>query len=749
MTTMRALLSVLIFTLSLNFGLAQSLKGIVKDAQSNEGIPLANLYFPDLQTGTATDIDGTFTYTGSLPSKTKLQISAIGYETTIIIFEATNIQQLTIPLKKAHLELKEFNVSSSTGLIEKHTVANTHIQSIGGSNQLSPTQMGQLLNNIPSVYEQSAGLGISKPVIRGLSGTRVVTLLNGLRIENQQWGSDHGMAVTSLGVSGLEVIKGPSALLYGADALGGVLYFKDEAYAAQNTFEAFASSRFESNTMGSQNQVGIKINRNNIKVNLFGSLGSMADYQLPDGSYAQNSRFNSKDLKGAIGYHKGNWVSNFRYNFSNARIGIPGHTHDTLINVNTFKTTEQSRSKTIPAQLISNHLALFENSFFFKNSDLKIAFGYTSNRLREFEEKFTIPGIDLNLSNRTLNARYTKQIGTNSNLVSGIQAMHQTNRNGDKALEILIPNANTTDLGAYTLFRRESKGFTWQTGIRYDIRQLKSLTSFEGSPAIDKSYYGVNYSIGAVKVIKKLTFRTNISTGFRPPQSSELLANGVHHGTLRFEKGNSELVSERATQIDVSAAYQAPHFDFNINPYINLLSNFITISPDGTMMSGLPVFNYIQPQHTEIYGTDVSMHWHPHKIHQLHLEHTFSVIRGIDENKNPLPLMPQTRFNTQAKWEFNNKGLFRIENILLQHLLFLKQDQVAYNETASPSYNLVHIGANFTWQTKTPLHIQLGVRNLLNENYIDHLSRLKNIGLEAPGRNFFISVKMNLNHKFK
>jgi iron complex outermembrane receptor protein len=137
--------------------------------------------------------------------------------------------------------------------------------------------LGEAISNMSSVYQTSTGLGISKPVIRGLSGMRVISFLNGLRIENQQWGGDHGMGINENGIGNVEVIKGPSSLLYGADAMGGVVYFTDEAYAKQNEIQAKVESRYETNTSGSNNFATLKFNKNNLRFNLHANYANHAD----------------------------------------------------------------------------------------------------------------------------------------------------------------------------------------------------------------------------------------------------------------------------------------------------------------------------------------------------------------------------------------------------------------------------------------------------------------------------------------
>jgi iron complex outermembrane receptor protein len=727
--------------------MAISIKGVVVDAQSKEPVAFASVFFVDIDAGTSTNEQGEFAYSANLPQNIKIKVKAIGYETKIVIVSNPNSDAVVIELTPTHMELHEVSVSSTTGVLQKYSITNIETKSLAELNIIQTTNLGDAIANIPSVYNSSTGVGISKPVIRGLSGMRVVTYLNGLRLENQQWGGDHGMGVTENGIGGVEIIKGPSSLLYGADALGGVVYFVDENYAKHNHIEGYVESQFESNTMRTRNFAALKIAKNNLRVNLFGSYYNSADYQLANGNYVTNSRFKENNFKASIGYNKKNWVMNLRYNHVVNRVGLPGHTHDTIITPESFQSNIQYRGKRIPAQLNNNHFTLLENTFYFTNSDLKIWLGNTLNRITEFDEKVTIPGIDMILINNTYNARYRMDVGSVSHFIIGAQGMYQINTNGERAQEILIPNANMIDNGIYTLFQTEYKGWELQAGFRFDNRHVQSLTLFNGNAPFTSSYNGYNYSAGAAKRVNKFMFRTNVSSGFRPPHLSELLSNGVHHGTLRFEIGDKNLKSEQATQFDISGEYSSDHIRFVVNPFYNVIQNYIYITPQNQTINNYPVFNYEQTKSAQLMGGDVGVHYHPHFAHQLHFEHTVSYIDAQDDTGLALPLIPQTRFNSILRFEFKSKKKFQVENISLQHLYFLPQNNVVSYESTSPSYQLIHVGANFKLDYKNPLFIKVGVRNLLNENYIDHLSRLKNIGLEAPGRNIYISLKMNINHK--
>ena len=175
----------------------------------------------------------------------------------------------------------------------------------------------------------SSGTGIQKVVVRGLSGMRVVTYLNGMQINNQQWANDHGIGFTELGLDKVELIKGGSALRYGSETIGGLLYFKDQPFVKIDDYEGFVGSKFNFNSHSNSNQFGIKWNKKNLFVNLFGEYIISSDYRLPDGQYLFNSRFNKNTIKFSMS-HKKIIFKHLRYQLNNELTGIP-HTYVLVI----------------------------------------------------------------------------------------------------------------------------------------------------------------------------------------------------------------------------------------------------------------------------------------------------------------------------------------------------------------------------------------------------------------------------------
>jgi iron complex outermembrane receptor protein len=465
-------------------------------------------------------------------------------------------------------------------------------------------------------------------------------------------------------------------------------------------------------------------------------------------------------LKTAVGYRHKNYVLNVRYHGTISGIGLPGHTHEAVPDPETFLSNRQGfRSLALPFQRIENHFLQIENKLFFERSDLSLQVGQTLNQLREFDHSRDIAYTNLNLSNSVYHLKYTYHINQKLHLTTGAQGMVQINRNRLPTESFLIPDANTIDNGAYAMMSYEKKQWRVQSGIRFDHRSIRSfalpndttiIIDIDTEP-IDREFTTINYSLGAVRNTKRTTLRMNASSGFRAPHMAELLANGVHHGSMRYERGDRNLKAENGIQLDLALELHFDHLEVIINPYFSSISNFIYLSltdsfatsPVGTF----PVFQFSQVNQAYLYGGEIAFHYHPHQLHRLHLETNFSITLAEDGQGNYINLIPQPNANTRIRFDIQNKGFFQVKSVTAEHQFFMAQNRVATFETAAPAFHLIHLAIHTKIHTSVPLQLSLGVRNLLNETYIWHLSPLKNLGggVPQPGINLFAKVSADLN----
>ncbi|MFM2368292.1 MAG: hypothetical protein RL619_592 [Bacteroidota bacterium] len=729
-----------------------TLSGIVTD-RNNQPIKGVSVYASELHKGTATDENGKYTFTNLPNGNLKLTFTFVGFGTqnkTIIALQKENT--LNVILEETIFQMDEVIVSTAFNKIQSQNVMKVEHQSMKELQRKGTATLIEGLATIPGVSQVSTGTSIGKPVIRGLSGNRVLVYSQGVRVENQQFGDEHGLGLNDSGIESVEVIKGPASLLYGSDALGGVLYFNPEKFTDANTFKANFSQKLFSNTLGSNSSLGLKTSTDNWKFLARGSYNTHSDYKSAspvrsstsgaNGDRVTNTRYNETDFKTGIGYSNAKFSSVLRYNYNRLDLGIP---EDGIADQTTTKETG------FPRQGVFNHLLSLNNVFFFEKSKLDVDLGYVANDRSEFVDS-NIAGLHMKLKTFNYDAKYhLPKIGKVESIF-GIQGMHQTNINSGE--EYLIPDATTNDFGVFGTANYEWKTNVLQAGLRFDNRKITTtehgIIGSEGYfKAIDKSFDSFNASLGyKTNLADDLTLRLNLASGFRAPNLAELTSNGVHEGTNRYEIGNSDLKTEQNVQTDVNLEYKTDHFEFFVNGFYNHINNYIYTSPTGAMLDNNAVFDYIQ-SNAKLYGGEIGLHFHPHPLDWLHYETSFETVTGKKQSRSVgsdfLPLIPANNWNNSIRTEFNIKNWLEDGFATLNLSTTFNQNNVSGFETKSNGYSLLNLGFGGKVKLgKTVFDVNLNGNNVLDKRYIAHLSRLKTDGIPNMGRNVVLGVNFNL-----
>ena len=735
---MKNLLITLILGFSAVLSAQNSVTGKITDAK-NQPIIGVSVYAPELQKGTATNENGIYTISNLPAGTAKLTFYFTGFATqnkTIIVLKKENI--LDIILEETVLHMDEVIVSTAFNRIQSQNVMKVEHASIKELQQKGTATLIEGLATIPGVSQVSTGTSIGKPVIRGLSGNRVLVYSQGIRIENQQFGDEHGLGLNDAGVESVEVIKGPASLLYGSDALGGVLYLNPEKFANADTFIANFSQKFFSNTLGSNSTLGLKTSTENWKFLARGAFNTHSDYKIAKGDQVTNTRYNETDFKTGIGYSNSKFSSVFRYNYNDLDLGIP----DKGI-------AEQTNNKKTeyPKQGVFSHLLSLNTVLFFEKSKLDVNLGYISNDRSEYEDS-DIAILQMKLKTFNFDAKYHLPKFGNFESIIGIQGMNQTNFNSGE--EYLIPDATTNDIGFFGTGIYEWKSNVLQAGLRFDNRNVLTtaygIQGEEGSfKAIDKSFDSFNASLGyKTNLAKDLALRLNVASGFRAPNLAELSSNGVHEGTNRYEIGNSELNTEQNIQTDLNLEYKSSHLEFFVNGFYNHINNYIYTSPTGAIIAENAVFDYIQ-NNAKLFGGEIGFHFHPHPLDWLHYESSFATVTAKKQNGDFLPLIPANNWNNTIRTEFKIKNWLEEGFATLNVSSTFNQNNVSGFETKTAGYTLLNLGFGGKVKLgKTIFDLNLNANNLLDKEYTAHLSRLKTDGIPNIGRNIILGLNFKI-----
>ncbi|TRX36722.1 TonB-dependent receptor [Flavobacterium restrictum] len=715
-----------------------TVSGIVTNLK-NEPLKGVSVYVPELHKSTVTDENGAYNLTNLPQGNLKVQFVFVGFATqNKLVSSLAKTTTLHIVLEETIFQMDEVIVSTAFNKIQSQNVMKVEHESIKSLQRKGTATLIEGLATIPGVAQISTGTSIGKPVIRGLSGNRVLVYSQGVRMENQQFGDEHGLGLNDAGIESVEVIKGPASLLYGSDALGGVLYFNPEKFAEAHAFKTNFSQKYFSNTQGSNTSLGVKTSTENWKFLARGSYNTHADYSISGGDRVTNTRYNETDFKTGIGYSNATFSSVLRYNYNKLDLGIPeeGIANQTI-----------SKHTAFPKQGVFNHLLSLNTVFFFEKSKLDVDLGYIANDRSEFPET-TIAGLHMKLKTVNYDVKYHLPTIGKLESIFGIQGMHQTNRNS--GTEYLIPDATTTDFGVFGTINHEWKSSVLQAGLRFDNRKItttaQGISGEEGSfQAIDKSFDSFNASLGyKTNLATNMTLRLNLASGFRAPNLAELTSNGVHEGTNRYEVGNSNLKTEQNIQTDLNLEYKNGHFEFFANGFYNHINHYIYTSPTGTVIADNAVFDYIQ-NNAKLYGGEIGLHFHPHPLDWLHYETSFESVTGQKQNGDYLPLIPANNWNNTLRGEFKIKNWLADGFAALTVSTTFNQKKVSGFETQSNGYTLLNLGLGGNVKLgKTAFDVSLNGNNLLDKKYIAHLSRLKTDGIPNIGRNIILGVNFNL-----
>ena len=749
---MKKIFTILFIGFSLIIQAQNKISGIIS-THLNEPISGAQIYIEELGKGTSSNEIGFYELSNLPNNPVKITVSFIGFETKIITISPSKTENtLNVILMDAIFHMDEIIISTPFNKLQSENVVKIERASLQQLKNKGASTLAEGITTIPGVSVVSTGIGIGKPVIRGLRGNRVLVYTQGIRLENQQFGDEHGLGIDESSIESVEVIKGPASLLYGSDALGCVLYFNPTKFTELNTFNVNYNQTYFSNTKGTNTSFGVKKSYNLWKFLVNGAHNQHSDYKTVNQGNVTNTRFNKTTFNTAIGFNNSKLSSTLRFNFNNSILGIPEE----------IGAQNNHKTPLFPYQDLNTKMVSLNSIFYLPNSKIATTFGYTLNERKEFEEhhhdkeeehsenELILPSLFLNLNTFSYDAKWHLPKMGEIETILGVQGLSQNNENFGE--EILIPDATTNDFGSFLTGLYSWKENTIQAGIRFDIRKLTTeehLVQHEDEThifeALDKSFENISASLGYKTVLfNKITSRFNMASGFKAPNLAELTSNGIHHGSNRFEIGNSNLKNEQNLQTDISFEYNTEHFEVFVNGFYNHINNYIFISPTGELEDDNYIYKYTQ-ENAKLYGGEFGWHLHPHPLDWLHLNSSFEIVIGKQNNGNFLPLIPANKLSNTLKMEFENKKWLQngFGSIALESIF--KQNNISEFETSTNGYNLVNIGVGGTLKVSNlNMDLNLNINNLFNKSYISHLSRLKSDDIQNIGRNLIVSIKFEI-----
>ena len=640
-----------------------------------------------------------------------------------------------------HLRLDEVTVTGLTGTSKlSQTPSAISVADARTLAESSSTNIIDAIATLPGVSQITTGSGISKPVIRGMGYNRVVLMADGIRQEGQQWGDEHGIEVDAQSVGSAEVLKGPASLMYGSDALAGVIRLNSNPFPQDGTLTAGLNTEYQSNSGLAAYSVNQGGNRNGIVWDLRFTDRYAHSFRNAADGLVPGTQFRERAASGKLGL-------NSDYGFSRLTLGYyhltPGMTEgyedgETELEGPTGYGTE------LPFQQVHHYKAVLDNSIIIGNGSLKALVGIQQNRRQEFEEEADEAELDFKLTTVNYELRYlTDELGDGWKFSTGVNGMYQKSDNLGE--EVLIPAYNLFDAGLFATTTKTFDLFTLSGGVRADVRHLESLYLEGKFDEFSRNFTGITGSIGAVYSPSRiLNIKANVARGFRAPNLSELASNGVHEGTVRYERGDNQLQPEFSLQGDLGADLNLEHVALSAAVFCNRIDNYIYSARTGVVIDTHDEYLF-KATDALLYGAEISADCHP--VHALHLGAGFSYVRGTFESSD-MPLIPAPKLSGEVKWEITHSGRTLNNCYLAMNVnrCFRQDHYLEGTETATDAYTLLGASAHIDILSngRKVAEVSLIGENLTDKVYVDHLNRLKYVGIRNPGRNITVKVSIPL-----
>lgn len=772
-----------------------TLSGIITDKNTGETIVGAVLYLPDLQTGTTSDIKGSYKLDNLPRTKVLLQISFVGYRT---IIESVDLEKVSVKNFEMEYAATEMNEVVVTGLSkaaeQKRTPTPIAVVPKLALLQSTSTNIIDALATQPGISQVTTGTGISKPVIRGLGYNRVVVVNDGIRQEGQQWGDEHGIEIDEFSVNKVEILKGPASLAFGSDAMAGVVNMISAPTLQDGKIAGNISTNYQTNNGLIGYSADLAGDRKGLVWDMRYSNKLAHAYRNKFDGYVLNSGFRENAASGLIGLNKSWGYSHLILSTYNFTPGIVEGDRDSLtgsfvkpVVLNNVEGTEIASGKDLksytaltPYQKIHHYKVAMNSSFIIGKGNIKTTFGFQQNQRQEYADVVNPDQYGLYFLLNTVNydVRYNLPERKNFNISFGTNGMQQVSVN--KGVNFLVPEFNLFDIGVFSILKKSFGNFDLSGGLRYDTRsehgkdlyvnsvgakiQLPEDGSVHRFIDFKTTFTGISGSIGATWQISKILFtKLNISRGYRAPNIGELGSNGVHDGTVRYEIGDPDLKAETSLQFDYALGLNSEHVSAEVDIFDNAIDNFIfshkLSSADGgdSITEGHNTFKFVAGN-AHLFGGEVRIDIHPHPFDWIHFENAFSYVQAVQRNQPDsskyLPYTPGPKLQTGLKVDIkkvssflrNAYVKFDVENYFVQN----KYYAAFGTETRTPGYTLLNLGfgTDFGRRQKTFCSLYISANNLADVSYQSHLSRLKYESENyATGRTGVYNMGRNISFK--
>lgn len=774
-------------------GIALIIGGFFSNAQQNAGIrgtvcdadtkhPLPNVKITLSQNTYSTNSAGLFIIENIAYGKHKLEFSTPQYDS-----KSVTINMLKTPLKiEVQLERTVENIREieiyhqSKTQIAKENASVIYEVSKDFLDKNRENTLMQSLQNLPGIQAMGVGAGQSKPMIRGLGFNRVVVAQNGIKHEAQQWGSDHGLEIDQNDAGGVEIIKGPASILYGSDAIGGIINIRPLPLPMKNKIRGNLNLLAESNNDLLGASLGLEARKNRWFYRARITWNDYGDYKVPTDriSYEnyifelsdrnlRNTAGNEKDASFSFGYADKNFKTETFISNVNAKNGFFANAHGLEVRTSQIDYDASMRDIDLPYHTV-NHIKIINNTSWNLNKHhLRLNLGFQNNVREEHSEPIAHGYMPLptgTLDRRFLKDTYTIELvdeirfSTKHSLTIGANTEYQDNKIGGWGF--LIPSYYRAINGVYAYDKLKLReNLFLHSGFRYDkgIINTKKYVDWYPSQVNNQSVYlvratdsqlnfnNISAAAGLSYIKGKTNFKINLGRSFRMPLASELSSDGVNYHMFRFEKGNMNLKTETSYQIDAELGYNTNKLSILLTPFVNYFDNYIYLNPTPSYFETLQVYEYTQ---SKVLRTGGELTIEYRATDKLGIEGSVEYVRSRQKSgpkKNfTLPFSPPVRALVSANYLFEKLGFLEDLRFKADFHWSARQTDIVPPEDMTDGYGVLDIslttGLNLFNKKERNPKLRLKLNNVFNKVYFDHISFYRMIDVPQPGRNSSVSV---------
>ncbi len=675
--------------------IAMAQNRIITGRVTSQGGPLesASVTIAGTRLGTTTTTNGDY-HLDHVPLDTcQILVSLIGYlPRRIQLLPLKKTTLVNVELEKAVANLNQVIVTgvSNATLIREDPQPMEIVSSKDIEQSSTDNVIEAIAAHAPGFEAVKTGPNVSKPFINGLGYNRVLTLYDGLRVETQQWGDEHGVPEDDYIIERAEIIKGPASLMYGSDAIAGVLsLFPVIPHVQDKALHIRFLSEYQTNNGLIGNSLTLSRAAKHWSWALRGSTRDARNYTNPIDGRVYLTGYKMVNASGFLGYNTLKGYSHINFTYYDNRQGIPDGSRDSLTRKFTYQIYESPGENIVQPQFdnikerpivpenvlnsyslspLSQHIRDYrlytDHSYQIGHGDIKASLGAEENRRREFDHPTdpVRPGEYIILKTIDYGLRYNAPSFGNIEPSLGVNGMYQSNSNDKTATDYPIPDYYLFDVGFYGYGKWKLDKWTISGGVRYDHRSEKGdpmyskpdpITGFYHQvPLSDSSgalhpfspfllhFQGISGSIGSTYQLNdQISLKANIARGYRSPNITEIASNGLDPGAHIYYEGNLHFIPEFSLQEDLGISGEFADLSFAFNAFNNYIRHYIYEDQDVdahgnpvVIISGNKTFQF-QQTNAQLYGGDAELGIHPRNWTGFQLDNALSCVYGY--NRNP------------------------------------------------------------------------------------------------------------------